>query len=307
MIPAPGRAALDPVRNGPGDAGCPCRPGWADCPRDRIRTVLPRHGRFAAVRLLRRAVDLCTRRRALRRTTGPPRSSPGLRHAPGRCLPLPQWPPAEGFPGRSPRSAPPRDLRKPTSVSIGCSIRANPDGNQPWPGWVTPSSSSNTRFTSAPRRRSWPIPTGAAFTTTRSPRSSFRGAGTTSRPRFRVWTSRRGTSNRRFTIRRGRPCSPRRRSSPGPRRLLDLGWAVRSRPGRSRQLPSSLVLLAGDSLRRAIVLEPTAAGPWISLGVACWTMVADPTALRPHLVEPWDPAAGSCRRRPPSASAAPWS
>lgn len=48
---------------------------------------------------------------ALRRTTGPPRSSPGLRPAPGRCLPLPQWPPAEALPGRSPRSAPPRDLR----------------------------------------------------------------------------------------------------------------------------------------------------------------------------------------------------
>jgi tetratricopeptide (TPR) repeat protein len=76
------------------------------------------------------------------------------------------------------------------------------------------------------------------------------------------------------------------------RALLGLAWAVRSRPGRSWQLPSSLVLLAGDYLRRAIVLEPTAADTWNSLGLACWNMVADPTAFRPHLVEPWDPARG---------------
>jgi tetratricopeptide (TPR) repeat protein len=52
------------------------------------------------------------------------------------------------------------------------------------------------------------------------------------------------------------------------------------------------VLLAGDQLRRAIEREPTAADPWISLGVACWNMVADPAAFGPQLVEPWDPARG---------------
>ncbi len=76
------------------------------------------------------------------------------------------------------------------------------------------------------------------------------------------------------------------------RALLDLGWAVRDRPGWSWPLSSSLVLLAGDHLRRAIVLEPAAADPWIPLGIACWNMVADPTAFPPRLVEPWDPARG---------------
>ena len=76
------------------------------------------------------------------------------------------------------------------------------------------------------------------------------------------------------------------------RALLELGVAVRTRPGCSWRLGSSVVLLAGDHLRRAIALEPTAADPWISLGLACWALVLDPTAVSPRLAEPWDPARG---------------
>jgi hypothetical protein len=88
------------------------------------------------------------------------------------------------------------------------------------------------------------------------------------------------------------PILPAAAEAARARAMLDLGWAVRSRPGWSRQLPSSLMLLAGDYLRLAIDLEPTAPGPWTSLGIACWNLVADPKAFAPRLVEPWDPARG---------------
>ena len=91
------------------------------------------------------------------------------------------------------------------------------------------------------------------------------------------------------------------------RALLDLGWAVRTRPGCSWRLPSSLVLLAGDHLRRAIALEPTAADPWISLGIACWAHGPRSDGRLAPPRRALGPRAGSCRRRPPSASAAPWS
>ena len=86
------------------------------------------------------------------------------------------------------------------------------------------------------------------------------------------------------------PAAVGRRSGPA---LLELGVAVRTRPGCSWRLGSSVVLLAGDHLRRAIALEPTAADPWISLGLACWALVLDPTASSPRLAEPWDPAQGA--------------
>jgi tetratricopeptide (TPR) repeat protein len=97
---------------------------------------------------------------------------------------------------------------------------------------------------------------------------------------------------------------------PGPRgigearALLNVGSALRVRDGVTGRLPDSIMLCAGDRLRQAIAVNPTAASHWAMLGRSLWNMVPDLRAPPPGPREPWDPARGilpsqatSCFRR----------
>ena len=90
--------------------------------------------------------------------------------------------------------------------------------------------------------------------------------------------------------------------------LLNVGSALRIRDGVTGRLPDSIMLSAGDRLRQAIAVDPTAAGHWTMLGMSCWNMVGDLTRPAPRARASLGTLPGACsRHRPPFASAVPLS
>jgi hypothetical protein len=105
---------------------------------------------------------------------------------------------------------------------------------------------------------------------------------------------------RHFRDREWRAVPPFPRGLGEARALLNLGWAVRRRPGTAAnwRLRFSLMLMASDRLRQAIAANaasrgsPPAAGLWSLLGTGSAAMVPDLTVRSHGPGQPWDPAVG---------------
>jgi tetratricopeptide (TPR) repeat protein len=74
--------------------------------------------------------------------------------------------------------------------------------------------------------------------------------------------------------------------------LLNLGSALRNRPGANWELRLTFLLLAADRLRLALDANPAVAAQWTMLGNCYWNMIPDLRLPLPGPDGPWDPATG---------------